>query len=63
MSKAIGDTIGKVQEIMEDKTVEETLGITLIEMGIMIEIGIGLEKGHFPGTITVIELGVQAIVD
>ena len=32
-------------------------------MTIMIEVGIGLEKGHFPGIVTVIELGVQAIVD
>ena len=29
----------------------------------MTEVGIGLEKGHFPGTMTVIELGVQTIVD
>ena len=63
MSKAIGETLGKVQEIMEDKTVEESIAITLIEMRIMIEVGIGLEKGHFPGTMTVLELGVQAIVD
>ena len=48
---------------MEDKTVEESIGITLIEMTIMIEVGIGLEKGHFPGTMTVIGLGAQAIVD
>ena len=48
---------------MEDKTVEESIGITLIEMTIMTEVGIGLEKGHFLGTLTVIELGVQTIVD
>ena len=59
MSKAIGEIIGKIQEIMEDKTVGESIAITLIEMTIMIEVGIGLEKGHFPGTMTVIELGVQ----
>ena len=63
LSKAIGETIGKIQEIMEDKTVEEGIGITLIEMTITIEVGIGLEKGCFPGTMTVIELGVQTIVD
>ena len=45
---------------MEDKTVEESIGITLMEMT---EVGIGLEKGHFPGSMTVIELGVQTIVD
>ena len=44
---------------MEDKTVKESIGITLIEMTITIEVGIGLEKGHFPGTMTVIELEVH----
>ena len=63
MSKATGEITGKVQGIMEDKTVEESIGMTHIEMRIMIEVGIGLEKGHFPGTMRVIELGVQAIVD
>ena len=63
MSKAIGETIGEIQEIMEDKTVEDSIGITLIEMTIMTEVGIGLETGCFQGTMTVIELGVQAIVD
>ena len=29
----------------------------------MTEVGIGLEKDCFPGTMTIIELGVQAIVD
>ena len=56
-------TLGKIQEIMEDKAVEESIGTTLIEMTITIEVGIGLEKGHFPGIMTVIELGVQTIVD
>ena len=32
-------------------------------MTITIEVGIGQEKGHFPGIMTVIKLGVQAIVD
>ena len=32
-------------------------------MIVMIEVGIGLEKGHFPEIMTIIELGVQAIVD
>ena len=48
---------------MEDKTVEESIGITLIEMTIITEVGIGMETGHFQGTMTLIELGVQAIVD
>ena len=28
----------------------------------MIEVGTGLEKGHFPEAITTTEIGVQAIV-
>ena len=61
--QTIGETIGKIQEIMEDKIVEESIRIRLIEMTITIEEGIGLEKDCFPGTMTVIELEVQAIVD
>ena len=59
----MGETIGKIQDIMEDKTVEYSTGITFIEMTVMTEVGIGLETGCFQGTMTVIELGVQAIVD
>ena len=29
----------------------------------MTEVGIGLEKGHFPEIMVVLELGVQAILD
>ena len=32
-------------------------------MLVMTEVGIGLVKGHFPRIITVIEVGVQAIID
>ena len=59
----MGETVGKIQEIMEDKIVEESTGIKFIEMTIMTELGMGLETGSFQGTMTVIELGVQAIVD
>ena len=63
-SKVIGEIIiGKIQVIMEDKAAEESIEVTVIEMIVMIEVGTGLEKGHFPGTMTVIELEVQAIVD
>ena len=48
---------------MEAKAAEESIEITVIKMIVMKEVGIGLEKGHFPETMTVIELGVQAIVD
>ena len=58
LTKAIGETTGKIQDIMEDKMVEESIGIKLMEMTIMTEVGIGLEKGCFPGIITVTELGV-----
>ena len=63
MSKAIGETVGKIQEIIEDKRVEESTGITIILMTIKTEVGIGLETGHFQATMMVIELGVQALVD
>ena len=64
MSKVIGEVIsGKIQEIMADKTAEENIEITVIGMIVMSEVGIGLEKGHFPEIMAVIELGVQVIVD
>ena len=48
---------------MEDKTTEESIEIIIIEVVAMIEVGIGLEKGHFPETMTAVELGgVQAVV-
>ena len=34
-----------------------------IEMTVMIEAGTGLEKGHFPEIMTILELEVQAEVD
>ena len=62
-SKVIGEIIlGKIQVIMEDKTVEESIEVTVIEVIVMIKVGIGLEKGHSPQIMTVIELGVQVIV-
>ena len=52
---------GKIQEIMVDKTAEENIEITVIGMIVMIEVGLGIDKGHFPEIMAVIELGVQAI--
>ena len=46
---------------MTDRIVEERIG-TITEMTGMIEAGTCLEKGHFPETITTIEIVVQAIV-
>ena len=48
---------------MADKTAEENIEITAIGMLVMTEVEKGLEKGHFPEIMAVIELGVQAIVD
>ena len=47
---------------MVDKTVEEN-SETAIEMTVMTEVGTGLEKGHFPEIMTIIELEAQATVD
>ena len=43
---------------MVDKIVEESIE-AFIEMTVMTEAGTGLEKGHFPETMTTIEIGVK----
>ena len=64
MSKVVGEIIlEEIQEIMEDKLAEENTETTIIGMKVMIDAGTGLEKGHVPEVMTVIEPGVQAIVD
>ena len=64
LSKVIEEIIlGKIQEIMADKTAEENIEITVIGMIVIIEVGIGLGKDHFPEIMAVTELGVHAIVD
>ena len=45
---------------MTDKIAEKSIEI-ITEMKVMTEAGTGLEKGHFPEAIVVIEIGVQAI--
>ena len=40
---------------MADKIAEENTETTITGM---IEVGIGLEKGSFPGALTIIEIGV-----
>ena len=63
LSKVMGEIIiGNIQEIMEDKAVEESIEVIIIEVIATIEVGIGLENVHFPETMTAIELGVQATV-
>ena len=42
---------------MVDKTVRKSIE-TIIEMTVMTEAGTGLEKGHFPEIMAIIELGV-----
>ena len=48
---------------MADKMTEENTETTIIGMIVMIEAGIGVEKGHFPEVMTVTELELQAIID
>ena len=47
---------------MVDKTAEESTEIAT-EMTVMTEAGTGLEKGHFPEIMAIIELEVQGTVD
>ena len=47
---------------MVDKTIEENIEIA-IEVTVLTEAGTGLEKGHFPEIMAIIELEVQAMVD
>ena len=61
-SHTIGTTIFKrTLGDMEDKIVEENTGIT--GMTIIIEVGIDQEKGHSQGTMAIIGIEVQVIVD
>ena len=63
MSKIIGEVIlEEMLGVMVDKTVEENIELAT-EMTAMTEAGIGLEKGHFPEIMAIIELEVQATVD
>ena len=68
MNKIIGEEILEVIQrcikTLKDKTVEESIEI-ITEMKVMteVEIGTGLEKGHFPETLVAMEIiGVQATV-
>ena len=46
-----------------DKTAVESIGTIIIEIVVIIEAGIGLEKDHFQEIMAVTEIEVQAIVD
>ena len=52
-----------MQGILTDKIAEDSIEI-ITEMKVMTgaEMETGLEKGHFPETFMVIDIGVQAIV-
>ena len=64
MGKVTGEIIlEKIQEFIADRIAEENTKTIVTGMTVIIGAGIGLEKGHFPETLAVIELGVQAIVD
>ena len=61
-SKTIETTIFKrTLEDMEDKIAEENIGIT--DVMTTIEVGIDQEKGHSQGTMALIGIEVQVIVD
>ena len=64
MSKVIE---GVVSEIIPEDTVDkiagESIEIIIIEIVVIAEAGIGLERDHFQEVMEVIELEVQAIVD
>ena len=47
---------------MVDKIVEESIETTT-EMTVMVEVGTGPGRGHFPEIMAIIELEAQAIVD
>ena len=56
MNKILGEVIVKeTLGIMVDKIVEESIE-TVIEMTIMIEAGTGLEMGHLPEIMAIVEL-------
>ena len=59
MNKILGDVI---LEGTYEITAEENIEI-VIEMTVMIEVGTGLERGHFPEIMAIIELEVQTRVD
>ena len=52
-----------IPEDTVDRITEESIGIIMIEMIAITEVGIGLEKDHFQEIMVLTELGVQAKVD
>ena len=63
MKKKLGQVIlEETLGIMVDKIVEESIETT-VEMTVMTETGTGLEKGHLPEIMAIIEVEVKATVD
>ena len=64
MSRVIEEVVfGIIQEDTVDKIAEESIETIIIEIVVIIEIGIGLERDHVQEIIAVIDLEVQAIAD
>ena len=63
MSRVIEEVVLGIIEDTVDRTAGESIGIMIIEIVVIIETGMGLERDHFQKIIVVIELEVQAIVD
>ena len=64
MSKVIEGVISEIiPEDTVDKIAEESIEIIIIEIVVIAEAGIGLERDHFQEIMVVIKLEVQAIVD
>ena len=64
MNRIIEEVVfGIIAEGTIEKTAEESTEIIIIEIVVIIEIGMGLERGHSQEIMVVIELEVQAVVD
>ena len=64
MSQVIEEVVFRmIPEDTIDKTAEESTRTIIIEILVIIEIGISLERDDFQEIMAVIELEVQAIVD
>ena len=64
MSRVIEEAVSEI--ILEDtidKAAEGSIGVIIIGMMAIIEVGIGLERDHSQETIVVTELEIQVIVD
>ena len=64
LSKVIERVVSEtVPDDTVDKIAEESIGVIVIEMMAITEMGIGLKKNYFQDIMVVIELEVQTIVD